>query len=336
MFDMLFERLARLALVLLGITLVVFLFLHLTPGDPVELMLGESGGVTAEEIDRLRRQYGLDQPLPVQFIRFLSRAARGDLGLSFTHQRPVTQVIGDYLSATVELTLFSLLGGLLIALPLGVAAAMKHGSLPDTGGTLLSLLCVSLPGFYLGILSMLVFGMVLEWLPVSGRIDHGVELSSITGLYLVDSVLTLNRPAFVSAVQHLLLPGLALGAWTAALSMRMTRASMREVLQQDYIRYARAKGLPETAIAGRHALKNALVPVISTVGLQVGALLGGNMVIETVFSWPGLGRLCVDAIYARNYPLVQGIVLLYAMTYVFINVATDMLYTVLDPRVRLR
>ncbi|MBM4050207.1 MAG: ABC transporter permease [Planctomycetes bacterium] len=329
------ERLFRLIPVLLGITLIVFLFMHLTPGDPIEMMLGEAGGVTQAEIQRLRHEYGLDQPLPVQFARFVTRALRGDLGLSFIHQRPVTQIIAEYLPATMELTAVSLVGGLLLALPLGVATAMRRRSAWDTGGTLLALLGISLPGFFFGILLILVFGMALEWLPVSGRIDYGVELHRISGFYLLDSLLTLNGRAFVSALQHLLLPALAMGAWTAALTMRMTRASMLEVLRQDYIVFARAKGLSEAAIAVRHALKNALIPVVSVVGLQMGALLGGNMVIEIVFSWPGLGRLCVEAIYARNYPLVQGIVLLYAITFVFINLVTDVLYTLLNPRVRL-
>ena len=329
----LIERLLRLVPVLIGITLVVFLFMHLTPGDPVELMLGEAGGVTKQEVEKLRRQYGLDQPLPVQYVRFLTDAVRGDLGMSFVHQRPVTQVIGEYLPATVELTTFSLVVGLLVALPLGMWAARRRGSAVDTGSTVLTMLGASLPGFFLGILLMLVFGMSLEWLPVSGRIDYGVGLVPITGFYLLDSALALNVAALVSSLQHLLLPSIALGAWTAALTMRMTRARMIEVLRQDYILFARAKGLSDLAVGTRHALRNALIPVVSVVGLQIGALLGGNMVIETVFGWPGLGRLCIDAIHARNYPLVQGIVLLYAVTFVLINLVTDSLYAVLNPKV---
>ena len=329
----LMERLLRLVPVLLGITLVVFLFMHLTPGDPVELMLGEAGSVTKQEVEKLRRQYGLDQPLPVQYVRFLTHAVQGDLGMSFVHQRPVTQVIGEYLPATVELTVFSLVAGLLVALPLGMWAARRRGSAVDTGSTVLAMLGASLPGFFLGILLMLIFGMSLEWLPVSGRIDYGLGLEPITGLYVLDSALDLNIGALASSLQHLLLPSIALGAWTAALTMRMTRASMIEVLRQDYILFARAKGLSDRAVATRHALRNALIPVVSVVGLQIGALLGGNMVIETVFGWPGLGRLCIDAIHARNYPLVQGIVLLYAVTFVLINLVTDSLYAVLNPKV---
>jgi len=319
-----------------GITLVVFLFLRLAPGDPVELMLGQTGDVTEAEVERLRREYGLDRSLPVQFAYFAGRAVRGDLGVSLTHQRPVSRVIADHLPATAELTLFSLVLGLLFAIPLGVWTAMKRGTLGDTGGTAVALLGVSLPGFYLGILLVLLFGMTLEWFPVSGRIDYGVELRPVTGFYLLDSLCTLNWRAFVSTFQHLLLPAIAMGATMTALTMRMTRAAMLEALREDYIVFARAKGLSEAATAVKHALKNALIPVVSVVGLQVGALLGGNMVIETVFSWPGLGRLCVEGVYARNYPLVQGIVLLYAVTFVVLNLVTDVLYMILNPRVRIR
>ena len=327
------ERLLRVMPVLLGITLVVFLFMHLGPGDPVELMLGESGTVTKQEVEALRHQYGLDRPLTTQYVYFLVGALRGDLGISFVHQRPVTKVIGEYLPATIELTAFSIIAGLIVAMPLGMWAARRHGSFVDTGSTALAMFGASLPGFFLGILLILVFGMWLEWLPVSGRIDYNVELQPVTGLYVLDGILALNGSALGSALQHLLLPSIALGAWTAALTMRMTRASMLETLQQDYILFARAKGLSELAVATRHALRNALIPVVSVVSLQIGALLGGNMVIETVFSWPGLGRLCIDAIHARNYPLVQGIVLLYAVTFVVINLVTDWLYAVLNPKV---
>lgn len=330
----LLRRFSRLLWVLAGITVIVFLFLRLAPGDPVELMLGQAGDATEAEVQRLRHEYGLDRPLPVQFLYFVGRAVRGDLGMSITHQRPVSRVIADYLPATAELTLFSLALGLMVALPLGVWAAMKRGSLWDTGGTAVTLLGVSLPGFFLGILLVLLFGMTLEWLPVSGRIDYGVALRPLTGFYLLDSLCTLNWRAFGSAFQHLLLPALAMGATMAALTMRMTRAAMLEALREDYIVFARAKGLSERTVAVRHALRNALIPVVSVVGLQVGALLGGNMVIETVFSWPGLGRLCVEAVHARNYPLVQGIVLLYAVTFVVVNLVTDVLYMVLNPKVR--
>ena len=329
------RRLVQLIPVLLGVSLIVFSFIHLTPGDPIEIMMGEAGGVSEEEIQNLRRQYGLDRPLPVQYARFLTGALKGDLGVSITDQRPVADLIRERLPATIELTLCALFIALVIALPTGIVCAWKQHSTVDTGATVISLLGVSVPGFWLGIVLIMLFSMQLEWLPVTGRIDYGVTLKAITGCHMLDSILTGNFHAFASALRHMILPAIALGAATAAITTRMMRSSMLEVIRQDYILFARAKGLSETVIALRHALKNALIPVVSVVGLQAGALLGGNMIIETVFAWPGLGRLAVDAIYARNYPVVQGVVLLYAVTYVFVNLATDIIYTVLNPKIEL-
>jgi peptide/nickel transport system permease protein len=297
-------------------------------------MMGEASGVSQEEVARLRHQYGLDRPLPLQYLHFLGRALQGDLGISYTHQRPAVEVISDYLPASIELTLSAMLLALLFALPMGMISAMKPRGILDTGSMLSSLIGISVPGFLLGTLLILVFGMTLEWLPISGRIDYGVNLKILTGYYVLDSLLSLNLTALFSAAKHLLLPAVALGSWTAAVTLRMTRASMLEVLQQDYILFARAKGLSETAVALKHALKNALIPVVSIVGLQFGTLLGGNMIIETVFSWPGLGRMTVEAIYARNYPLVQAAVLLYAVTYVIVNLITDLTYLYLNPRIK--
>ncbi len=328
------KRLTQTIFVLAGVSLIVFSFLHLTPGDPIQLMMGEAAGVSQEEVSRLRHQYGLDRPLPLQYLQFMGRALQGDLGISFTHQRPAVDVIRDYLPATIELTLTAMLLALIFALPLGMVSAMKPRGILDSGSTLSSLLGISIPGFLLGILLILIFGMTLEWLPISGRIDYGVELKTVTGYYVLDSLLSLNITALLSAMKHLLLPAIALGSWTAAVTMRMTRASMLEVLQQDYILFAKAKGLSETAVALKHALKNALIPVVSIIGLQFGSLLGGNMIIETVFGWPGLGRMTVEAIYARNYPLVQAAVLLYAITYVIVNFITDLIYVCLNPRIK--
>jgi len=329
-------RILHLIPVLLGVSLIVFSFIHLTPGDPIEMMMGEAGGVTEEEIDALRHQFGLDRPLPFQYVRFVVNAARGDLGISITDQRPVAEVIRERIPATVELTFCSLLIALIVAIPIGIISAWRQHSALDTGATVGTLLGVSLPGFWLGIVLIMIFSMRLEWLPVTARVDYGVGFSSITGFYLIDSIVTGNSAALASALRHLVLPSMALGAATAAITTRIMRSSMLGVIRQDYILFARAKGLSETAIALRHALKNALIPVVSVVGLQIGVLLGGNMIIETVFGWPGLGRLAVDAIYARNYPVVQGVVLLYAVTYVFVNLVTDLLYAVLNPRIELR
>lgn len=326
-------QLMYLVIVLLGVSLIVFSFLHLAPGDPVELMMGQAGNVSQEEMERLRQQHGLDQPLPVQFARFVADVARGDLGVSLQHKRPVHEVILERLPATLELTAVALALALGVALPLSIVAAVRHRSTFDYAAMTLTLTGVSVPAFWLGILLILILGMTLEWLPVAGRIDEVVGLRRITGFYLLDSLLMLNGAAFVSAVQHLILPALALGAGTVAVTARIARTSLLEVLQQDFVLAARAKGLPETSVVLKHALKNALIPVISVVALEVGVLLGGNMIVETVFGYPGVGRLTVDAIHARDYPLVQGVVLLYATTYVLVNFAADGMYRWLNPRI---
>ena len=333
---LLIRRLFHLVPVLIGVSLIVFSFIHLTPGDPIALMLGEAGGVNQEEVAALRENFGLDKPLTAQFLHFMANAVRGDLGISIIDQRPVAHLIKERIPATVELTMCALCIALMLGIPLGIFAARRQNSVVDTGSTVFSLLGISLPGFWLGILLMMIFSMRLEWLPVTGRIDYGIDFHAVTGFYVVDSLLSGNLKAFGSALRHLVLPATALGAATTAVTARMMRSSMLEVIHQEYILFARAKGLSESAIVVRHALKNALIPVISVVGLQVGVLLGGNMIIETVFGWPGLGRLAVEAIYARNYPVVQGVVLLYAVTYVIINLITDIFYRVLNPQVELR
>ncbi|HIE30423.1 TPA: ABC transporter permease [Candidatus Poribacteria bacterium] len=329
------KRILRLFPVTLGVLLIVFSLMHLAPGDPVELMMGEAGHVTEEEIQQLRTQYGLDKPLYVQFLKYIAKASVGDLGVSFVKKQPVTSVIASRLPATVELTLAALILALLIAIPVGIISAVYHYSAVDRLTTTTSLIGVSIPGFYLGIILILIFGMSFQLLPVSGRSTYGAEPKIVTGFYLLDSLLTGNFKALKSTMKHLILPAITLAGATVAITVRMVRSSMLEVIRQDYIRTARAKGLSERKVLLKHALKNALVPTVSVVSLQVGVLLGGNMIIETVFSWPGLGSLAVEAIYARDYPLVQGIVLLYAVTYVFVNLAADIIYTYLNPRVEL-
>ena len=329
------KRILRLFPVMLGVLLIVFSLMHLAPGDPIELMMGEAGHVTEEEIQRLRTQYGLDKPLYKQFIMYILNAARFDLGTSFVQGQPVVSLITSRLPATVELTATALILALLVAIPVGIISAVYQYSPVDKLSTITSLMGISMPGFYLGILLILIFGMTFELLPISGRSAYGEEPKIITGFYLLDSLITGNFLAFISTVKHLILPAITLAGATVAITVRMVRANMLEVIRQDYIRTARAKGLPEHKVLLKHALKNALIPTVSVVGLQVGVLLGGNMIIEMVFSWPGLGSIAVEGIYARDYPLVQGIVLLYATTYVFVNLATDVIYTYLNPRIEL-
>jgi peptide/nickel transport system permease protein len=328
------ERFAQLIPVLLGVTVVVFFMMALTPGDPVEIMIGDSH-VTAEQEAELRRDLGLDRPPVERFFVFLKNAATGDFGLSFYHRRPVIDVIVERLPATIELSLAALLLALITSIPLGVIAAVNKNTIFDRLATVGSLFGVSLPGFWFGILLMMLFSVHLHLLPVAGRVGYQFEVPPITHMLLIDSLLHGRLDAFANAFKHLIMPAIVLGLPMAAILTRVTRTSMLEVLSQDYMTFAEAKGLSRARILIRHGLKNALIPTVTVAALQTGSLLGGNMIVETVFGWPGLGRLVVESIFLRNYPLVQAAVLIYATTYVILNFLADILYTVLNPRVRL-
>jgi len=329
------HRLLQLIPVLIGVSVIVFLTMHLTPGDPIEHMLGQAGRVTREQIDDLRAHYGLDRPFLVQYGLFLRHAAGGDFGSSYSHQgRPVREVLLERLPATLELTLFAFLLALAFAIPAGVIAATRPQGAFDRSATVGALLGISMPGFWLGIVLMIIFGLRLRWLPISGRIDLALIPQALTGLNTVDALLTANGPALWSALKHLLLPGVTMAAPMAAMVMRMVRSSMIGVLGQDYVQFARAKGLPERTVVGKHALKNALIPTVNIVAIQTGLLLSGNMIVETVFQYPGIGKLAVDAIAAADYPLVQAVVLVYAVSYVLLNLGADALQALLDPRIR--
>jgi peptide/nickel transport system permease protein len=283
---------------------LVFGLIHLVPGDPVAQMLGEGASVT--EVERLRRELGLDRPVAAQYLAYLARVARLDLGVSLRNQEPVLASIAARYPATIALALGSLGFSLLVSVPLGVAAALRKGQGVDHAISIFTLLGVSLPNFVLGPLFILFFAIWLGWFPVSGS----------------------------GSLAHLVLPAVTLGSAIAAISTRMVRSSILEEIHQDYVRTARAKGLSESRVVLKHAFRNGLIPILTIVGLQFGTLLGGAIVTEMIFSWPGLGRLMVDAIYARDYPLVQGAVLAVALTYILVNLATDVLYVVADPRIR--
>lgn len=328
------ERLLHLVPVLLGVSAIVFLMMAATPGDPVEIMLGDQQA-TPEQRQALRHDMGLDLPLPQRFGHFLKNAVTGDFGVSYFHRRPVAQVILERLPATIELTLVALLVALAVAIPLGVLAAVRKNTLFDRIATLASLTGVSLPGFWFGLLLILFFGVSLQVLPVSGRSEPTIGIDPVTHFLLVDTLLAGNLVAFRAALAHLVMPALTLGLPMAAVLMRVTRTSMLEVLRQDYVTFAEAKGLHPRRVLLRHALKNALIPTVTVAALEVGSLLGGSMIVETVFGWPGLGRVVVESIFTRNYPLIQAAILLYAVTYVLVNFLADVLYTVLNPRVRL-
>lgn len=328
------ERLLQLVPVLLGVSVIVFLMMALTPGDPVEIMIGDQN-VTAQEESLLRQDLGLDLPLHERFATFLGNAVTGNFGLSFYHRRPVMDVIAERLPATVELSLVALLLALVTAIPLGVLAAVRKNTILDRLATVGSLLGVSLPGFWFGILLLMLFAVHLHVLPVSGRIGFSSEVQPITHFLLIDTLIQGRFDAFLDALSHVVLPAITLGLPMTAILMRVTRTSMLEVMRSDYVVFAEAKGLSRHRVLFRHALKNALIPTVSVAAIETGSLLGGNMIVETVFGWPGLGRLVVESIFLRNYPLVQAAVLLYALTYVMLNFVADILYTTLNPRVKL-
>jgi peptide/nickel transport system permease protein len=322
------ERVLAAIPIVFGVAIVVFIFMRLTPGDPVDIMMGESGYISEGEIENIRREFNLDKPIHVQLYLFLVDAVRGDLGNSYTQRQPVSSLIAERLPATIELAF----------------GAFALYSFVDRIGMAGSFLGISAPRFWIGITTILVISMHLKLLPVQmhlkllpvqGRIDYQAELTRVTGFYVLDSILTGNRAALVSSLRHLVLPSLTLGVGMAATVARVLRSSMLEVLRQDYITLARAKGQIEFLVVVKHALRNALLPTVTIMGLQVGALLSGNMIVETVFAWPGLGRLVVAAIFARDFPLVQGTVMVYALIFVSANLIVDILYTYLNPRIAL-
>jgi peptide/nickel transport system permease protein len=327
------ERVLVTVPIMFGVAVIVFLFMRLTPGDPVDIMMGQGGAVSAGEMEQLRKEFHLDEPLHVQLWLFLKGAVRGDLGYSYTQKRPVSELIAERLPATIELALGALIFSLIIAIP--ILSAVRQHSLLDQFSMAGAFLGTSMPPFWLGIILILFFAVRLHWLPVQGRLDFGVPLEYRTGFYVLDSILGRNWPALRNSLEHLVLPSICLGAAVAAVVARVLRSSMVEGLRQDYVVFARAKGQKESLVVLKHALRNALIPTVTVVGLQIGTLLGGNMIVETVFSWPGLGRLVVDAIFRRDFPLVQGAVMVYAFTFVIANLIVDVLYTYLNPKIEL-
>jgi peptide/nickel transport system permease protein len=329
------ERVLITIPIMFGVAIVVFFFMRLTPGDPVDIMMGQGGAVSTGEMEQLRSEFHLDEPLYVQLWLFLSGAVQGDLGYSYTQKRPVSELIAERLPATIELAVGALVVSLLIAFPVGILSAVRQNSLVDQFSMAGAFVGASMPAFWLGIILILLFSVRLHWLPVQGRITFGTALQQVTGLYVVDSLLAGNWPALWNSLKHLALPSISLGAAVAAIVARVLRSSMVETMRQDYVTLARAKGQTESRVVLKHALRNALIPTVTVVGLQVGTLLGGNMIVETVFSWPGLGRLVVKAIFERDFPLVQGAVMVYAFTFVLANLVVDVLYTYLNPKIEL-
>jgi peptide/nickel transport system permease protein len=329
------ERVLVAIPIMFGVAIAVFFFVRMTPGDPVDIMMGQGGAVSAGEMEQLRHEFHLDEPLTMQLWLFLKDAVRGNLGYSYVQKRSVITLIAERLPATIELALGALFIALLIAMPIGIVSAVRQNSMLDRLSMAGAFLGISMPAFWLGIILILIFAVRLQWLPVQDRIDYGVQLQELTGFYVLDSLITGNGRALVSSLRHLVLPSVTLGAAVAAVVARVLRSSMLETLRSDYVTLARAKGAPEWGVILKHALRNALIPTVTVVGLQVGVLLGGNMIVETVFGWPGLGRLTVNAIFKRDFPLIQGAVMVYALTFVMANLVVDVLYTYLNPKITL-
>jgi peptide/nickel transport system permease protein len=330
------KRLLGLIPVLFGITLAVFLLLRLIPGDPAIVLAGERA--TPEQVAALRDQLGLNQPLLLQYFAFLGNLLRLNLGNSLISGIPVSEEIRLRWTATVELAIAAMFVAIVLGIPAGVLAAVQKNRWLDQvtmGGSLIG---VSLPVYWLGLLLIYLFSVTLNWLPPSGRIgiEGGLTFQPITGFYLLDSLLRLNLPVFADVLAHLILPALTLGTIPLAIVARITRSTMLDVLSQDYIRTAKAKGLPDRVVIFRHALKNALLPINTTIGLQFGTLLGGAILTETIFSWSGIGSWIYEGILARDYPVVQGGVVFVAIMFVLVNLLVDLSYGFVDPRVQFR
>ncbi len=318
------RRLLLTLIVLLGVSVMSFTLIHLVPGDAAQVMLGTDA--TPEELIRLRGLLELDQPLPVQYLRYMSRVLQGQFGDSIFQHEPVSELIWERFAATVELTIAAMLFAATLGTLTGVISATRPNSWFDTLSVLFALAGVAMPVFWLGMLGILLFALRLGWLPSFGRGD-GV----FTSLALL--VTTGNVTSLIDSLRHLILPAVTLGAFSTAIISRLVRSSMLEVLGMDYIRTARAKGLGSRIVLTRHALRNALIPVVTVMGLQIGVLLGGAVIAETIFAWPGLGRLLINAINTRDYPLVQGLVFVIALLVSVINLMVDILYAWLNPRV---
>lgn len=324
------RRLLAVIPTLFGVSIIVFLFLRLIPGDPATAILRENA--TAEQISALNTRLGLGKPLYEQYIDYLSKIVRGDLGEGYFTRSPVIDDLGRRFPATVELALSAVLIATVLGIALGVVAAIRRGSLFDYGTMTLSLIGVSMPIFWLGLMAIYLFAVDLRWLPPSTRGEQPETLR--TGLFTIDYLLSGDVAGFVEAAKHLFLPAVVLATVPLAVIARQTRSAMLEVLSQDFVRTAWSKGLRERAVVTRHVLKNAMLPVITVVGLQVGALLSGAVLTETVFSWPGLGTFVLEAIVQRDYLVVQSIVLVFALIFVLVNLLVDVSYGWLDPRIR--
>lgn len=328
-----FRRLGGLVFVIFGVSLLTFFLAQLVPADPVAAALGSNA--RNAQIEAYRQQLGLDQPVVMQYAIYMGRLVQGDLGNSIRTRRAVADDLRDFLPATIELTLAALFVTIVIGIPLGILAALNRNTVIDGGARILALIGGSMPIFYIGLVLLGIFYRQLQWLPGPGRLDSTVQPPAhITGLFTVDALLTGNWPVFVNASAHLILPAITLGLFSTAVLLRMTRSSMLEMLGQDYVRTAKAKGLSERLVVGRHVFKNALPPILTIIGILFGSLLSGAVLTETIFNWPGIGRYATTSVTTLDYPAVMGVALVAAVIYPLVNTLVDIGYSVIDPRVR--
>ncbi|CAM4518978.1 MAG: ABC transporter permease [Paenibacillus macerans] len=329
-----FKRLLIMVPVLIGMTIIVFSIIHAIPGDPAETILGQKA--TEQSKEALREQLGLNNPWYQQYFTYMGDLLQGDLGQSIRTRVPISQEIMPYLAATAELTISAMLFAIIVGVNAGIISAWKQNSWFDYICMLIALIGVSMPIFWLGLMEQWIFSLKLHWLPSIGRMNQRDPVETVTNLYVLDTIIAGRWDQLWTVIKHLVLPSVALGTIPMAVIARMTRSSMLEVMNSDFVRTAKAKGLSQFVVVYKHALKNAFIPVLTVIGLQTGALLGGAVLTETIFAWPGVGRYIYDAISSRDYPVIQSGILIIAFIFVFINLIVDLLYAAVDPRIRYR
>ena len=328
------RRLFHLLLIMVGVSVLVFLMLRMIPGDPARLLLGEYA--SPDELARLRTQLGLDQSYLTQYAIYIKNLVQGDFGKSVRTGAPIVNEIGVRLLATIELSMAAMLIATILGIAAGVVSSVKQYSIFDYGSMFLALIGVSMPIFWLGLMLIYLLSVKFPILPMMGRVTMGLEAPPVTGLVVIDTLIAGQMGGFLDSLRHLILPSFTLATIPMAIVARITRSSMLEVLNKDYVRTARAKGLDEIIVILRHALRNAFLPVVTVLGLNLGLLLGGAVLTETIFSWPGLGRYVVDSLMARDYAAVQGCILIFAVIMALINLVVDLVYVILDPRIRVQ
>jgi dipeptide transport system permease protein len=333
MLRFLLRRLAVLIPTFIGVSIIAFSFIRMLPGDPVALLSGERV-MSPERHAQISHQLGFDRPVVVQYLDYLWGVLRGDFGTSISTKAPVLQQFLNLFPATLELSICAIILAVVLGVPAGIFAAIKRGSAFDQSIMGAALVGYSMPIFWWGLLLIILFSGILQWTPVSGRISLMYFFPNVTGFMLIDSLLSGEKGAFKSAVSHLILPTIVLGTIPLAVIARQTRSAMLEVLGEDYVRTARAKGLSPFRVVGIHALRNAMIPVITTIGLQVGVLMAGAILTETIFSWPGIGKWMVDSVFRRDYPVIQGGLLIIAGIIMLVNLVVDLLYGLINPRIR--